>query len=398
VIAGGAVIVRGESIVAVLQGVAADSAARHSEALYDLGSATILPGLIDSHVHISSYISGAGRSHAPLLDTPEDGETEAEMVLATVKNMRVTLHSGVTTVQSMGKPEDVEYREAVKNGSLAGPRVITTLAPLAGPAFPLTKEQLTPDGLRAVVRQRIADGADAIKLFASKSIREGGVTTMSLEQLTALCGEAKAHGLRSLVHAHSEESIRLSVLAGCTQIEHGVFATPDVMRLMAERGTYFVPQCGLVFRNYFAHRAAYLGIGNFSEEGFAAMERALPLATNVIRQASAIPGLKLVWGTDAAAGSHGKNIDDLVCRVKEGGQPPMAALISATSRAAEALRLDKEIGTIAGGYRADIIALDGNPLEDIEALHRVIFVMRDGVAHRIDAPTRLVVRGAAGVR
>jgi imidazolonepropionase-like amidohydrolase len=393
-LAGAAVVVSGNRIAAVLQGASADSAARRAGSVLDFGASTVLPGLIDVHVHISSYINAEGRSHAPLLDKPDDSETLEEMVLATAKNMRVTLESGITTAQSMGKPEDIEYVRAVENGSLPGPRLITTLAPIAGPAWPLTPEQLTPQGLRGVVRRRVADGAQAIKLFASKSIREGGVTIMTPAQLAAMCDEAEKQGRRSLVHAHSAESIRLAVLAGCDEIEHGVFATPEVLRLMAERGTYFAPQCGLVFRNYFAMRKAYLGIGNFTEEGFAAMERALPLATNVIRQASATPGLKLVWGTDAAAGSHGKNVDDLVCRVVEGGQSPMDALISATSRAAESLGLGREIGTLAPGYRADIIVVRGNPLEDFTAMHRVTFVMRDGQVHKLEPPARVSSQSA----
>lgn len=248
------------------------------------------------------------------------------------------------------------------------------------------------------MRQRKADGADAIKIFASKSIRERGTTTMSPEQLGALCGEAKALGLRTLVHAHSEESIRFAVLAGCSQIEHGIFATPEVLRLLADRGTYFEPQCGLIFRNYLENRAAYNGIGNYNDEGFAAMERALPMAANVIRQASATPGLKLIWGTDAVAGAHGREVEDLICRVREGGQPAPAAIASATSLAAEALGLGHDIGSIAKGYRADIIATAGDPTQDIESLRRVTFVMQDGRVHRVDGPARVVSRPRAASR
>jgi imidazolonepropionase-like amidohydrolase len=288
----------------------------------------------------------------------------------------------------MGASDDADYREAIRNGSIDGPKLITTLNPI-------TNEQLTPDSLRALVRQRKADGADAIKIFASRSIREGGTTTMSAAQLGALCGEAKSLGLRTMVHAHSEESIRLATLAGCSQIEHGIFATPEVLKLMAERGTYFEPQCGLIFRNYLENRAAYQGIGNFNDEGFASMERALPMAAKVIRQASSTPGLKVIWGTDAVAGAHGREVEDLICRVKEGGQPAMAALTSATSLAAQALGLGDQVGTLARGYRADIIATNGDPSRDIEALRRVTFVMQDGRAYRVEAPARVISRKPA---
>jgi imidazolonepropionase-like amidohydrolase len=295
------------------------------------------------------------------------------------------LMAGVTTVQSMGSADDADFRAAVERGAIDGPRVVTTLDPLANPA-------LSPDSLRALVRQRRAQGADAIKIFASKSIREGGGTTLTAEQLDAACGEARALGMRTLVHAHSEESIRLAVLAGCSQIEHGVFATPAVMRLMAEHGTYFDPQCGLIFRNYLSNRAKYEGVGNFNEEGFAAMERAIPLAANVVRQAQATPNLKLVWGTDAVAGAHGSNAEDLICRVREGGQPAPGAIASATSVAAQSLGLDDVIGTLSAGHVADIIATAGDPTQDLEALRRVVFVMRSGRVVRVDGSARVSVR------
>src|SRR5262249_14996920 len=150
---------------------------------------------------------------------------------------------------------------------------------------PLQGARATPEQLREVVRTRKQQGADFIKVFASASIREGGTPTMTDEQLQAICGEAKAVGLRVMVHAHSAESVRAATLAGCTQIEHGVFVTEESLKLMAERGTYFDPQCCLVFRNYLDNRAKYQGIGNYNDAGFAAMERALPLALRAFQKA-----------------------------------------------------------------------------------------------------------------
>lgn len=143
---------------------------------------------------------------------------------------------------------------------------------------------------------------------------------MSAEQLQAACGEAHAQGLRVLVHAHAAAAMALAIDAGCDQIEHGVFATPEVLARMARQGTVFSPQCGLVFRNYLDNRARYEGIGNYNAAGFASMEQALPLAVEAIRKALATPGLKVVFGTDAVAGAHGRNVDDLICRVNEAGQ------------------------------------------------------------------------------
>lgn len=374
----GAIVVRESIIVEVLQGDAARAAAKPGMTVVDLGSATLMPGLIDGHVHVNSYFNAAGRIHGR-----NDGDTPAQTALGIANNLKKMLLSGVTTAQSMGASEDAFYRDAIAKDAILGPRLLTSLNPI-------TDERLSVDSLRAIVRQRKADGADAIKIFASKSIREAGTTTMSQEQLNALCGEAKSVGLRTLVHAHSEESIRFATLAGCTQIEHGIFATQAVLNSMAEHGTFFEPQCGLIFRNYLDNRTKYEGSGNFNEEGFSSMQRAIPMASNIIRQASATPGMKLVWGTDAVAGAHGRETDDLICRVREGGQPAMAALISATSGGAEALGLGKEIGSLAKGYHADIIAVAGDPSLRIEDLQRVTFVMSRGVVRRLD--------GAAAVR
>lgn len=207
---------------------------------------------------------------------------------------------------------------------------------------------------------------------------------MTQEQLNAACQEGDAQGLRVLVHAHAADAVKAAVLAGCEQIEHGVFVTDEVLALMAQRGTYFSPQCGLVFRNYLGHKSYFEGIGNYNAEGFAAMEKAIPLAVDVVRRAARTQGLKLVWGTDAIAGSHGMNVDDLICRVNEAGQSHADALISATSRAAQSLGLGAQIGALASGLEADIIAVQGNPLGDISMLKKVSFVMKGGVVVRHD--------------
>jgi len=374
-----AVIVRDGRIVRVAQGQAA-ARAHPGATVYDLGAATLMPGLIDGHVHATQYFNASARLH-----TQNDADTPAQSTLAVARNLRRMLESGVTTAQSMGSGDDADFREAIRAGSILGPRLITTLNPL-------TNESLTPDSLRALVRQRKAAGADAIKIFASRSIREGGTTTMSAEQLSAMCGEAKSLGLRTLVHAHSEESIRLAVMAGCTQVEHGIFVTQDVLTLMAERGTYFDPQCGLIFNNYLENRAKYEGIGNFNAEGFESMTRAIPMAERVIGMASRTPGLKLVWGTDAVAGAHGREVEDLICRVRQGNQPAMDALTSATSRAAQALGLEARIGAIAPGLEADLIATNGDPSKAIEALRRVTFVMQAGRVVKLEQPAKVAAR------
>ena len=339
-------------------------------ATYDLSRYTVLPGLIDGHDHVGWHFNKDNRFH-----TSADGETVADETIAAAGNAYTTLLAGWTTIASPGSSTDAPTRDAVARGVIPGPRILTSLDPLSN-------DRLTPDSIRAIIRRRKAAGADFIKIFASASIRDGGKQTWSDEQLAAGCGEAKTLGLRTMVHAHSAEAMRAAANAGCTQIEHGVFATQDVLDLMAQRGTYFDPQCGLVFHNYLDNRAKYDGIGNYNAVGFASMEKALPMAANVVRMASRTKGLKLVFGTDAVAGAHGRNAEELTCRVRDGGQNVMAAIVSATSLNAESLNLANEIGTIARGFQADIIAVDGDPLKDITALGRVVFVMKGGRVYK----------------
>jgi imidazolonepropionase-like amidohydrolase len=337
---------------------------------YDLRGMTVLPGLIDVHDHIGWYFNAAGRFHSG-----NDGDTPEQSLQAAMANMRVTLLNGFTTIQSPGAATDAGLRDSVNAGAV-GPRLLTSLGQISGG---------TPEQLRERVRRFKTQGADLVKIFASASIREGGRQTMTQEQLDAACGEAKTVGIRTMVHAHSAESMRAAALAGCDQIEHGIFATKDVLDLMAQRGTWFSPQCGLVFHNYLENRERYLGIGNYNEEGFAAMEKALPLAIQGYKDAIATKGLKVVFGTDAVAGAHGRNVEELMCRVQAAEQRPMDAIVGATSVSAASMGLGALIGTLAPGFEADLIAVEGNPLEDITALRRVVFVMKGGRVFRNDS-------------
>ena len=343
----------------------------------DLGGRTVLPGLIDTHVHIGWYINDKQRLHAD-----GDGDSPAVSALNQAGNAWATLRAGFTTVQSIGEAENGALRDAINRGVLPGPRVLTSLGSLNE-----RTQGGSPDSLRSAVRKFKARGADVIKIFASKSIRDGGEATMTDEQLVAACGEAKANGLRSVVHAHSAEAVQRASRAGCTQVEHGVFADDVTRALLVQHGTYFDPQCGLVFHNYLDNKPWFDGIGNYNAVGFASMEKASPLAEAGIGMASRTPKLKLVFGTDAVAGAHGRNAEELVCRVRRGGQPAMDAIVSATSLAAESMGLGTEIGRIAEGFAADIIATDGDPSQQIEATQRVTFVMRSGKVYRNDGAT-----------
>ena len=339
---------------------------------FSFPSGTLMPGLIDAHVHLTAHLTADGRMHVP-----GDGETPEQATLAAAANAHRTLMAGFTTVASIGAAGDLPLRAAIARGDLPGPRVLTSLEPIADPS-------LSPDQLKDQVRERVDRGADLIKVIASKSIRDGGTPTLSQAQLDAVCGEARAASVPVIVHAHDTASVRAAASAGCGQITHGLFATDGELDLLAERGAYFDPQCSLVFRNYLGNRRWFLGLGNITEEGFAAMERAAPLAIAVTRNATARSGLKVVYGTDAVAGAHGKNADDLVCRVRQAGQRPMDALVDATSTNAEALGIARETGSVAPGLAADLIVVAGNPLDDIDAMKRVVFVMRSGLVYRHD--------------
>ena len=347
---------------------------RSGPVTYDLGTATLLPGMIDTHVHIGYHFGKDGRAS-------NEGETPVEMALFAAENAWVTLINGITTVQSAGALADKDLRDAINRGVLPGPRILSSL----GSANERTGD---PAALRAYVVKQKAAGADFIKIFASRSIRDGGAPTMTLEQLQAACDEAKAQGLRTMVHAQSAEAAILAARAGCTQIEHGAFVNDEALKLMAEKGVYFDPNIGLVLQNYVENKPRFLGIGNYTEEGFAFMEKAIPTNYPMFKKALAAK-VKMPMGTDAVAGGHGQNAREIIARVKNGGQAPMDAIIGATSLAAESMGLATRIGALAPGLQADLVAVDGNPLQDIETLRRVRFVMKGGVVYRNDpAPAR----------
>jgi imidazolonepropionase-like amidohydrolase len=369
---GARIIVDGSRILRIEPGV--DGPATGT--VYDLSGATVMPGMIDVHEHIGWYFNSHDRLHRR-----GDGDGPEEATLGAVTNLRNMLMAGFTTVQSPGANTDAALRDWAARNEVPAPRILTSLAPLSDRTG-------NPEQLRQAVQEHKENGADFIKIFASKSIRDGGQQTMSDAQLQAACGEAKKLGLRTLVHAHSSSSVRAAVMAGCTQIEHGALIDDATLKLMAEHDVWYDPQCRLIDQNYIDNKEKYLGLGNYTEEAFAMMEKDFPRSIALNKRALATPGLEIVYGTDATAGAHGKNATDIICRVKEVGEDPMRALVSATSLSAQSLGLGDSIGTVAPGYEADIIALDGDPLADITAVERVVFVMKGGTVYKNVPPTR----------
>ncbi len=336
---------------------------------YDLRGLTVLPGWIDGHVHITWIFDKQGRNAGAAGTTPESAYSAAA-------NAWATLMAGFTTVQSVGSPSDIPLRDAIANGSIPGPRILTSAQPLIGQGA----QSGTPDEVRAFVRRQKEVGADLIKIFAAASVRRPDML-LSQEQLNAACDEAKKLGLRTLVHAY-KDAVRAATIAGCTQIEHGTLATDDDLRMIVSKGTYLDPQAGLVMENYLENKEKFLGTPGFSEEAFPAIEQMIPMFHEFMKRAVKIPGLKIVFGSDALAGSHGRNAEEFIDRVRDGGVDPMAAMVSANSLGAEAMGMSDLIGSIAPGLQADIIALDGDPLKDITAVRRVVFVMKGGVVYK----------------
>ena len=339
---------------------------------YDLGDLTVMPGWIDTHVHLQWHMDSQHKAVAA-------GASPEEMSLYDAADAWLTLQGGFTTVESVGSSFDGPVRDRITQGVLPGPRVLTSLIQIQGTAP--DKHTWTNDELRAQVRKVKADGADVIKLFATTGLGAGGNQSMSDAQIQAVCSEATAVGLRAVVHAIGDSGARAAVLAGCTAIEHGTFLKDETLRLMVERGTYFDPNL-LVLHNYLDHRTSY----TFTDAQLATIAAGLPPTQDVLRRARGL-GVKIVFGTDAVAGAHGRNAEEFIYRVKDAGETPMQAIISATSLSAQSLSLGSQIGTLAPGFNADIVAIQGDPLTDITAVRNVRWVMKGGQVLRSDALT-----------
>jgi len=321
---------------------------------YDLQGQTVTPGWIDTHVHLGWHFGENGKS------VSSGGE-----VAPTAANAWTTLQAGFTTVQSVGGAVDATVRDRIQAGLLVGPRVLTSVRQLQDRSG-------DPDALRALVRRTKAEGADVIKLFATTGLGAGGNQSMTDAQIQATCAEAKAVGLRAVVHAIGDSGARAAVLAGCTSIEHGTLVTDQTLDLMAQRGTYFDPNL-LVLHNYLDKRSGF----EFTPAAIETLEKGIAPTEDVLKRARA-RRVKIVFGTDAVSGAHGRNAEEFVYRVRDAHDAPMDAIVSATSLAAESLGLGKTLGVVAPGYDADLVATAGNPLDDITAVRRVTFVMKAG--------------------
>jgi imidazolonepropionase-like amidohydrolase len=389
-IANGVVVVTGDRIVAAGRSgsVTIPAGAR----VIDLGDATLLPGFIDAHTHI------IGR---PLADPASDDQGMKDYpgyaAIVGVGNARKTLMAGFTSIRVLGSPDfyDVALRKAIDDGTVPGPRIET-----AAHSFGITGGHCDENGwkpgladadyrtgvadgvdeVRKAVRYQVKYGADVIKICATGGVlSEGdavGATQYTLEEMKAIVDEAKKLDRKVAAHAHGTEGIKLAVRAGVASIEHGTFLDEEGARMMAQQGTYLVPTISAGEMTENAAKSGRL-TGLRAEKALAAatgMHTATKLANRF--------HVPIALGTDAGVGAHGANAREFRLMVEWGGLTPMQALVAGTSSGAKLLGWDARVGTLAAGKLADVVAVPGDPLKDITATERVVFVMKNGVVYR----------------
>ena len=381
------IIVDQGRIVAVRDGHVAPSEA--NAAIVNLTDKTVLPGLIDSHVHLSSDRGGEQALLAAVRDDTPLHAFEAQM------NGMKTLRAGFTTVRNLGDDGGMtsSLREAVKRGWVQGPRIVDAAQSISTTGGHMDGRgslnddliahwQPSPENLcdsvescRRVVRRQIDMGADVIKFATTGGVNSGtGLATRMFEdEAKALVDTAHAYGRKVAVHAHGADGIKLAVRAGADSIEHGTVMDDEIVKLMKARGTYYVPTLSTV-NGYLERLAkdpnAYTG----------AVKQQIEWRIGITGKslARAYPaGVKIAYGTDAGVSKHGRNADEFELLVKY-GMPPVEAIKAATINAADLLGLANEIGTIEAGKSADIIAVEGDPLQDVTVLKKVDFVMARG--------------------
>lgn len=352
---------------------------------------TVMPGLMDMHTHLQSQHSRDSYTERFFME-------QADYALRATVYARATLMAGFTTVRDLGDNgvTSVSLRKAIDQGWIPGPRIFTSgksLATTGGHADPTNALRGDyrrdggplegvingPDDARKAVRQRYKDGADLIKLTAT-----GGVLSLAAsghnpqftdEELRAVVETARDYNMIVAVHAHGTEGIQRAVLAGVDSIEHGTFLTDEVIALMKEKGTYWVPTN--LAGEWVAKKAQEAGY--FPEIVRPKAAAIGPVIKETFRKGYAA-GLKIAFGTDSGVSPHGENAREFELMV-EGGMPPMKAIQAATLVAAQLLRIDDRLGTIEPNKLADIVAVQGNPLENISAMHDVAFVMKEGVVY-----------------
>ena len=383
------VVIEGDRIVEVAQGYLP---AGDGDERIDLKDRTVMPGLIDMHVHLHSQ-------HSKLRYKEKTSFNGSDYAYKSVIYAKRTLEAGFTTVRNPGDEYNVtiSLRNAIEKGWLVGPRIFTagkSIATTGGHADPSNglSDLLSydagplggvingPDEARKAVRQRYKDGADLIKITAIGGVlslaKSGQNPQFTMEELEAIVDTAKDYGFTVAVHAHGAEGMKRAVLAGVDSIDHGTFMTDEIMELMIERGTYYVPTISAgIWVGEKAKEAGY-----FPEIVRGKAAAIGPVISEIFAKAYKA-GVKIAFGTDTGVSLHGENANEFIYMV-EGGMPPMVAIQSATMEAAKLLGQNKELGSVEAGKIADLVAVPGNPLEDIELMTKVNFVMKAGVVYK----------------
>lgn len=380
------IVVNDGRIVSVMAGY---QAPKDGDRLLKLTEHTVMPGLMDMHTHLMSQHSKDSYTERFFME-------QADYALRSTSYARTTLMAGFTTVRDLGDNgvNSVALRKAIQQGWIPGPRIFTagkSIATTGGHADPSNalrgeyRRDPGPlegvingaDDARKAVRQRYKDGADLIKLTAT-----GGVLSLAAnglnpqftdEELRAVVATARDYNMTVAVHAHGTEGIRRAVLAGVDSIEHGTFMTDELIKLMIEKGTYWVPT--LLAGEWVSEKAKEPGYFPELVRPKAAAIGPEIRATFTQAQAS---GVKIAFGTDTGVSPHGENAKEFELLVAC-GMTPMRAIQAATLEAARLLRIDDRLGTIEPEKLADIVAVRGNPLDDIRLLRAIAFVMKDGV-------------------
>lgn len=358
-----------------------------NDKLIDLRGYTLMPGLMDMHVHF-------GQEYKSKSERPVKIERETSAILAN-KHALTTLKSGFTTVRQVGDSGliAISLRNLINSGEVVGPRIFTSgksIATTGGHADPTNGKDsdsyeypVAEDGVingpydaYTAVRQRYKDGADGIKLTVTGGVlsvaKSGDNPQFTEEEVIAVVNAAKDYGMWVAVHAHGSEGMKRAVIAGVNSVEHGTFMTEEVMDLMINKGTYYVPTISA--GEFVAEKAK---IDNYFPEIVRPKAASVgPQIGNTFNKAYK-RGVKIAFGTDAGVQPHGTNWKEFVYMVKF-GMPPMETIQSATINTAKLLKIDSILGSIEVGKMADIIAIDGNPIENINTMENVVFVMKEG--------------------